>query len=748
MRKTGIIMMAVLLFVLPCPQAFADDKPGSYYEDVYAKKYLKELPNGIPDYTKERNQALLDLPIAVGIGNFYFIVSRIEQTIKFLCAIFCFLCIVFSVFKLWAGTIEVKKMFVDVIYKCVICMMFLLYFVPATNFVLDLATVFGSRIAGGYQKVDNTYAHIYKVLSDNIEIGLKDILKAYLDNAGVADDGVKYLDVSVIKQLQSVGASESDIKQWAAQNGVQFAEARWTVEYDTLGNEYARHLDGWFNEKGDKLTVTKPFLFFWERKTDLNLGSVTNKANKIVEKELNAKEQRTWVVKLNALMEVMTAAKIDSPEVMENDGGTDKVISEAEKTVKSVFYTPYLVDKNDKFTNFFAPGAILKTVTVMSDVVAYATSSDLDEKGKYHAVEFNPKGVWTFPGMVKALTAFIYKLLACVAAILIMVEYTMTILEFYLVRALAMFLIPMFFLDVTKPFAQNLMRILISYFFKILTVILTCFFALGMFLDTQLFVMQYANDLSSTLTLIMYVSTIMMGVVFVMSSGKIAGVVLSGNPSMGMGDVAHAVRSGMQAAHTAGHVARSAVAGGKAAVSMGQAGVRGMMSAGAVMGAGLDAASDTVASLNGDKSYAGGSGRTIAAGAGAFMSTVGAAMKQGAADKGYKFLTGKERQHLDADGRGTDNRFIGLGEKTENESGGMHSDTGRQNATYGDMKRGADSVAGQKKKNAVEWAKKKKKQDGLAAAGNGADYAADMNPGNPQDVYEVLNSMTNNYLGN
>ena len=159
------------------------------------------------------------------------------------------------------------------------------------------------------------------------------------------------------------------------------------------------------------------------------------------------------------------------------------------------------------------------------------------------------------------------------------IVYVINLLEFYLVRGIACLLIPLFFIDATKSYAENIIKILLTYFFKILITVFICYFALGLFLDVVTQTVATA-DTNSSLILITYLFTIFIGVMFCGKVPEILSVVISGSPNMGFGTILQSARG---AIHTASHLSglsSKAIKGAKDTVG-------GMVRGGVGMGMGL-----------------------------------------------------------------------------------------------------------------------------------------------------------------
>lgn len=71
-----------------------------------------------------------------------------------------------------------------------------------------------------------------------------------------------------------------------------------------------------------------------------------------------------------------------------------------------------------------------------------------------------------------------------------------------------------------------------------------CFFTVSMYIELGAEFCK-KTDLSSISTVMVYVFTICLGVFLTKNTGRIASAVISGNPSLGMGDIAREIRGGL-----------------------------------------------------------------------------------------------------------------------------------------------------------------------------------------------------------
>lgn len=175
-------------------------------------------------------------------------------------------------------------------------------------------------------------------------------------------------------------------------------------------------------------------------------------------------------------------------------------------------------------------------------------------------------------------------------------------------------------------------------------------------------------DLSASMTLVLYATVLLTGLMLSLGAPKLASSLISGQPAMGIGDIAHIGHSMGHMAHSMGHAAqtagRTAKGVAQGAAHMGQGAVRGAMGAKATLDAAGNAASMTKNNLEKSKAsglYSGDDKDIKKASRGAFWSTIGNAAGQKIGDKFAKGFTGNERQHID--GKGHNTGFLKVGQE-------------------------------------------------------------------------------------
>lgn len=502
----------------------------------------------------EKNSNLIDMPLSGGIHSFAAIVNQLGKIVVDLCILCCFLCIIFNCFKLWFATTEMKKVFVDIIYKLVVCIILLLIYVPFTNGLISLATKLGSSISGGYKKIDTVYVTAYASLEKAITIGLDDITETMYNHAATDKDGKRYISEDSLAELKAYGMTQEQINEWVAKKGLNIAHP----VYETyLGIDDGHSITELLYYKDSNGNIIESKWMGWGFTNSDNFIKEINSTNRVYNRKIDEKAQQALVTKIDSLLEVLdgegiTPEDLDESATEQNNQKKFKGIG----TLKNLFYSPYLVNIDGENTTFLSPSKILKTITVMSDATAYGINKTTEEQtGEINDKKLNPGGVWTFKGIVNMLIGLIYKFGMIICCVIVMGEYILTILEFYLVRGLATLLIPFFFLDATKSYAENLIRIFFNYFFKILITVFICYFSMGLFLDTALLTF---NSEQTSFNLVLYLSTLSIATMFCTKIPQILSTLTSGNPAMGWGTIAETARGAAHGLHMAQHAVHSA----------------------------------------------------------------------------------------------------------------------------------------------------------------------------------------------
>lgn len=84
-------------------------------------------------------------------------------------------------------------------------------------------------------------------------------------------------------------------------------------------------------------------------------------------------------------------------------------------------------------------------------------TADSAKEEKFKVADFVKDNTTFLKWLGTIIKNFVFKIGLILAMIIIMIEYTLTVIEFFIVMAMSILLIPMFFLDATKSFATNIL---------------------------------------------------------------------------------------------------------------------------------------------------------------------------------------------------------------------------------------------------------------------------------------------------
>ncbi len=225
-----------------------------------------------------------------------------------------------------------------------------------------------------------------------------------------------------------------------------------------------------------------------------------------------------------------------------------------------------------------------------------------------------------------------------------------------------------------------------------MVVTIATFYTLNMFISTALYCYATSANTSVLTCIGVYVFAMILGVVFIAGSEKIAEILFTGTPRLSMGDIvqgARDVRMAGGAAVGAAKLGANAIGG---AAKTAQGVIRGGQSA-VAWGSGFKKAvqsgRDGVTSSVGFKNDAEGQEMASQAARGAGWSYLGATLKQGFKDLATKAFTGRDAQHFDKEGKkiSSTHSFQGVGGKY------FEDDFEKGTTTYGRARDAAHSVA-------------------------------------------------------
>jgi type IV secretory pathway TrbL component len=236
--------------------------------------------------------------------------------------------------------------------------------------------------------------------------------------------------------------------------------------------------------------------------------------------------------------------------------------------VKQYMYDPFLRDGNGKMTNLLSPGAMIKTAVLIADIIARQGSYVYDEEKK-SIFDWN-----LGKNLVQSLLSLILKLLMVfgiiTAGIFFVLHYCMCIIEYYVVSAVGMLLVPCVLFEGTKDYAKRLVGLFAAYLVKIIVMSLSVFWAFSAFIAMGNTLIG-SNQPITFLSFANFLFTAVLSLAVVSQAPKIAQGLLSGSPSMSMGDFTQAVSGALMGAYAAKQAAGGVAAAAKGARTLGSA---------------------------------------------------------------------------------------------------------------------------------------------------------------------------------
>ena len=596
-----------------------------------------------------KTTAIMDLPLISGIYSFASMTEVFISFVFMFSMYACFFLLISTSFKLWAGTTEGKKAFIDVLSKVVIFIIVITLYNPITNYILYLSVNIGMTAGSGSLEISEVFVDIYSSLLNQVQTGM-DIVKDDVFQQ-IEESGIPEISPQQFDKLLETGWTPEEITKLAEEKGYTILSQTTGLKVLNFVGKYLINVGALIN--GGAILNVNDYQLYNEStgKIVLRKNASMRQQKKELEKELANKDyspekQKLALEKVASLIEVLTGEILT--EDLEDGDIEKQVIRVKDKSVtllKNVSWNPFIEGKDKTSSLILSPSKIVKTISLLSDATAKSLEVTITEKGTVKKVKIIPEPSSIF----RMILFFIYKLLMIIISIVIMVEYIITILEFFLVKSIALLLIPMLFLDATKSYAMNLLKLALSYFFKIMVTIMLCFWSLTFFLQTlQIVFLDY--DANSIMTLVYLFLTGILGLFISLSGPKIASTVLSGSPSMGAGDLARGISNSIR---TANHARQLGGAVAKGAAGFAQKGVKQGMGTVARFQGAKDKSQQVQAGLREARErgeYTGSDKDIATAGRQAMVSSLMGGMKQDMGDKAYKALTGNERPHLDDEG--------------------------------------------------------------------------------------------------
>lgn len=441
---------------------------------------------------------------------------------------FCaFLALIFNAFKLWASAIELKKFFVDAIFKCLIVISLMLVYPQIITKTIDIGTMLGVEASGGYDAVTDAIGQLATKVQTIWDKGTEQLISV-LSEGGTRDaNGNLVVSDIVLDEFMKTGLSKEEATQYLAKKGIVVGDSG-------AGNKFL-----WWENDQKKIEKKAADVFT----SDAQMTKFMKQSLSIV----------------SALSEILTGnTNSDLSEGVEA-GTVDRVevMTAGKEALEKMILDPYIPN-----TKRLSVGSMIKTAIIVQEISSSGalSSAETNEDGtgvslSEIAQNNNPRIVVKLLGVF--VKFFVYKLALVISIMIVMIEYVLCMIEFLIVAAVSALLIPLYFIDATKNFAANILKMIFTFFVKIVVTTMMTFFVMGLYI--RMGTRMPSLDLNSTTAILYYVFNCVIGVILAKSGGKLASAVVSGNPSLGIGDVANEMRGMAHMGHTAAQGVKSAM---------------------------------------------------------------------------------------------------------------------------------------------------------------------------------------------
>ncbi len=502
-----------------------------YIDDLFVDAYNILLSNINTFYTYTQTLAL-----------FFFIIT-----------------IMWSSFKLWFGTIEARKVATDLICKLI------LYLVLLNIYPYIIANVLwhSSRI-GWLSMTDKNGKSILMQEVGNL-VGTVD--KTTENSAKIINDAIQN---GKIKSL-----TKEDIMQIAASCFWSYDEALSKFKAAYPDFEVTDYAIGANNGKASTSTISSSQLkndsdYYG---TALGWGAYKlfnnhGKGKDIINEEetaLKAESDISAVLKgdQSTVMKNMIAlADLVEENVTDDSGEKSMYIastkwSTIKQKVQSYIKAPFIPVSSSKykFDNLIiSPARMVRMSVLVAKLVFNRSSQELSDNGfslRPKKIAANFIDIICFIILIVELALLLWIACECV------LQYCVGIIEFILVSSIGSLFISCILFDGAKSYAANLVRMFINYFCKLLVIVIVAQYSLVMYLKLILrcwgeYEMLTFQNLGYLLFAALLVKTL------TQSAPQIASALVSGQPSLNLGDVVRAAQSTMHGMHMAAGAGRKA----------------------------------------------------------------------------------------------------------------------------------------------------------------------------------------------
>jgi type IV secretion system protein TrbL len=497
---------------------------------------------------------LMDVPLISGIDYFR---SAMGDFMAY-AMIFAFglglITIGWTSFRLWAGTMEVRKAVVDVFCKFIIYIALLNAYPRITDYVMNLATKIGLTAGNGFNTINTTFNAFAEDCEKKVKLGQRQ-LKEFFDSGAQVTNNPKLLEdiahvsfVSPEEQAQFLNSLSSNSRVLVdAQK--HYSDLSLRGIYSIYENPNISSSVAQFNQKMNE-----------ERK---------KKYGKNPDGSVSAEEFHDAVITLQAIREIFV-------ETTAKDEEGYPVYDEYDNLVRQYVLSPFMLDAAGNQTDLLSPGAMIKLSVIVAHVLSYRLDHRFDEATNSYAdvrwFEIDKKISLTLTEIQQFLLALLMTLAIILTMCFFVIQYCMCIFEYAIVTSVGAIFIPFCLFDGTKHFTAKLVTLFSSYFLKLSVMIFCLFWAMSTFIQADVTIMTDSNP-TSLLNVAYFIFTTLLCWVVTQNGPKIAVALINGNPDLSMGEFLQAAGTAAagavlarKAAHTgaqvlqgAGHAAQGGV---------------------------------------------------------------------------------------------------------------------------------------------------------------------------------------------
>jgi type IV secretion system protein TrbL len=200
---------------------------------------------------------------------------------------------------------------------------------------------------------------------------------------------------------------------------------------------------------------------------------------------------------------------------------------------------------------------MVKTSVLVADIINRQGSYSYDTEKK----NFIAQTLETIKNLPQLVFSLVLKLLMTfgivAAGVIFVLQYCMCIIEYYIMSAVGVLFIPCVLFEGTRGAAKKLLPLFASYFIKITVTSLCVFWAYSAFISMGNDIIG-SNQPIGFLSFANFLFTTLLCWAVVVNGPKIASGILSGSPSLGMGDFLQAAGGAVMGARMAGAAAKTA----------------------------------------------------------------------------------------------------------------------------------------------------------------------------------------------